>query len=150
MAMSYEVKITRPPELQDGVKKTKSAHDAMARAFPLGVHNLSFLPAGGPQRPVPAADVAVGVDGRQLVACVHMVDVDFLATPTHVIDLEGAAGAIPFLIRDKSEGGAGAKSEDKKNDEAYETHQGSGQLTGTGDNVDKKQRESDRKPDGVK
>lgn len=97
----------------------------MARAFPLGVRNLSFLPADGPQRPVPATDVAVGVDGWQVVACVHVVDVDFLATPTLVIDLERAAGAIPFLVPDKSEGGARAKSEDKKNSEAWETHQGS-------------------------
>ena len=97
-------------------------HVTAARTFPLGVINLPVFAAGVPQGPVPAADVAVCVGFGQLVTTVHMVDVDFLAAPADVIDLEGAAGAVPFLVLDKGEGGVGAEGEDKKSGEAYELH----------------------------
>ncbi len=62
------------------------------------------------------------VDVRQLVAFVHVVDVDLLVAATGV-DLQGAAGGVPFVIPDELKGGLGFADEDEQEGcECLEVH----------------------------
>lgn len=50
------------------------------------------------QRPMPATDVAGRVHARQLMALVRPVDVDPFGAAAGVVDLEGAAAAVPEVL----------------------------------------------------
>lgn len=69
-----------------------------------GKPNIIGLPLTRPQGPTPAAHAAVRVDVRQVLASIRVVDVDGFGAAADVLDAEGAAVAVPFLVLDEGEG----------------------------------------------
>lgn len=90
-----------------------TSHTTLGNTFPLRERNVTFALAGGVQRPAPATHPAAREDVRQLVAFIHVVDIDLLVAATGV-DLQGAAGGVPFVVPDELEGGLGFEDEDEE------------------------------------